>query len=188
MAEPVRASKSASRSVTETDSPSKAVALICCTGPACPPTAAPARRSTRRRRRSASARGRREAQARSAPDSLGGSAEEGAGDAHVVVVTYITKLEAVPSRCRQRKEQRQGVGAHDVRGEGAQGHGVALQLKASHREAGRGHGALAVGAHQKIAQRGECGLQQHLTQGGQRDVVGPSVKDLRVAGPFWSCI
>ena len=40
-----------------------------------------------------------------------------------------------------------GVGAHDVPGEGAQGHGVALQLEASHREAGRGHGALAVGAH-----------------------------------------
>ena len=42
---------------------------------------------------------------------------------------------------------RQRVGAH----EGAQGHGVALQLEASHREAGRGHGALAVGAHQKIS-------------------------------------
>ena len=31
-------------------------------------------------------------------------------------------------------------------GEAAQGHGVALQLEASHREAGRGHGALAVGS------------------------------------------
>ena len=45
-------------------------------------------------------------------------------------------------------QQSAGVGAHDVPGEGAQGHGVALQLEASHREAGRGHAGLAVGAHQ----------------------------------------
>ena len=30
----------------------------------------------------------------------------------------------------------------------------------------------------KISKRGERGLQQHLAQGGQRDVVGPSVKEL----------
>ena len=61
---------------------------------------------------------------------------------------------------------REGVGAHDVGG-GAQGHGVALQLEASRREAGRGHGALALGAHQEVAQRGQGGLQQHLAQGGK---------------------
>ena len=45
-----------------------------------------------------SARRHREVQARRAPDSLRGRAEEGAGDA----LTYITRLEAVPSRYRQR--------------------------------------------------------------------------------------
>ena len=42
----------------------------------------------------------------------------------------------------------------------------------------QGHGALTVGAHQKISQCGKRGFQQHLTQGGQRDVVGPSVEEL----------
>ena len=83
-----------------------------------------------------------------------------------------TAAEGVASPRRQR------VGAHNVPGEGAQGHGVALQLEASHSETGRGHGALAVGAHQKISQCGERGLQQHLAQGGQRDIVGPFVEEL----------
>ena len=69
-------------------------------------------------------------------------------DSSALAPAYITKLEAVPSLYRQPKE-RQRVGAHNVPGKGAQGHGVALQLEASHREAG--HGALAVGAQQKIA-------------------------------------
>ena len=100
VAEPVRASESASRSVTETDSPSKAEALICmlyrssvpadcCTSPGIDPPKA------------------RPAAPRSPGAPLRGRAEEGAGDAHVVVVgalTYITKLEAVPSRYRQPKE------------------------------------------------------------------------------------
>ena len=54
-----------------------------------------------------SARRRQEVQPRRAPDSLRGRAEEGAGDARVVVsaaLTHITKLEAVPSRYRQPKE------------------------------------------------------------------------------------
>ena len=62
-----------------------------------------------------------------------------------------------------------------------------LQLEASHSEAGRGHGALAVGAHQKISQRGERGLQQHLAQGGQRDVVAPSGTRASAAGPRPPC-
>ena len=31
---------------------------------------------------------------------------------------------------------------------------------------------------ERTSKRGERGLQQHLAQGGQRDVVGPSVKEL----------
>ena len=122
-----------------------------------------------------------EVQARRAPDALRGRAEEGAGDAHVVVVGRADVHHQVGGRAQPvpaegvASPRRQRVGAHDVPGEGAQGHGVALQLEASHREAGQGHGALAVGAHQKIAKRG---LQQHLAQGGQRDVVGPSVEEL----------
>ena len=54
-----------------------------------------------------SVRRRREVQACRAPDALRGRAEEGAGDAHVVVVGRADvhlKLEAVPSRYRQPKE------------------------------------------------------------------------------------
>ena len=127
VAEPVRASESASRSVTETDSPSKALA-------------------------------HREVQARRAPDALRGRAEEGAGDSHVVVVGRADvhhqvggRAQPVPAAEGVASPRRQRVGAHDVPGEGAQGHGVALQLEASHREAGRGHRALAVGAHQEVA-------------------------------------
>ena len=87
VAEPVRASESASRSVTETDSPSKALALICmlyrssvpadcCTSPGIDPPKAP----------KCSFAIPPEVQARRAPDALRGRAEEGAGDAHVVVV------------------------------------------------------------------------------------------------------
>ena len=91
VAEPVRASESANRSVTETDSPSKAEALICmlyrssvpadcCTSPGIDPPKAP------KVQLRDSARRHREVQARRAPDALRGRAEEGAGDAHVVVV------------------------------------------------------------------------------------------------------
>ena len=87
VAEPVRASESASRSVTETESPSKALALICmlyrssvpadcCTRPGIDPPKAP----------KCSFAIPPGVQARRAPDSLRGRAEEGAGDAHVVVV------------------------------------------------------------------------------------------------------
>ena len=127
----------------------------------------------------------REVQARRAPDALRGRAEGGAGDAHVVVVGRADVHHQVGGRAQPApaaegvaSPRRQRVGAHDVPGEGAQGHGVALQLEASRREAGRGHGALVVGAHQKISKRGERGFQQHLAQGGQRDVVGPSVEEL----------
>ena len=130
-----------------------------------------------------SARRHREVQARRAPDALRGRAEEGAGDAHVVVVGRADvhhqvggRAQPVPAAKGVASPRRQRVGAHDVPGEGAQGHGIALQLEASHREAGQGHGALA--AHQKISKRGERGFQQHLAQGGQRDVVGPSVEEL----------
>ena len=105
-----------------------------------------------------SARRRREVQARRAPDALRGRAEEGAGDSHVVVVGRADvhhqvggRAQPVPAAEGVASPHRQRVGAHDVLGEGAQGHGVALQLEASHREAGRGHGALAVGAHQEVA-------------------------------------
>ena len=105
-----------------------------------------------------SAQRHREVQARRAPDALRGRAEEGAGDAHVVVVGRADvhhqvggRAQPVPAAEGVASPRRQRVGAHDVPGEGAQGHGVALQLEASHREAGRGHGALAVGAHQKVA-------------------------------------
>ena len=97
-------------------------------------------------------------QARRAPDALRGRAEEGAGDAHVVVVGRADvhhqvggRAQPVPAAEGVASPRRQRVGAHDVPGEGAQGHGVALQLEASHREAGRGHRALAVGAHQEVA-------------------------------------
>ena len=77
-------------------------------------------------------------------------AEEGAGDAHVVVVGRADVHHQVGGRAQPVPAaevacpRRQRVGAHGVPG-------VALQLEASHREAGQGHGALAVGAHQKIA-------------------------------------
>ena len=58
------------------------------------------------------------------------------------------RAQPVPAAKGAASPRRQRVGAHDVPSEGAQGHGVALQLEASHREAGRGHGALAVGGHQ----------------------------------------
>ena len=135
MAEPVRASESASRSVTETDSGAGPDLHL---------------RNFARRHR--------EVQARRAPDALRGRAEEGAGDAHVVVVGRADvhrqvggRAQPVPAAEGVASPRRQRVGAHDVPGEGAQGHGVALQLEASHSEAGRGHGALAVGAHQKIS-------------------------------------
>ena len=124
VAEPVRASESASRSVTETDSPSKALALICMLYRSSVPAVC----------------------------------------AHVVVVGRADvhhqvggRAQPVPAAEGVASPRRQRVGAHDVPGEGAQGHGVALQLEASHREAG---------------------LQQHLAQGGQRDVVGPPVEEL----------
>ena len=96
VAAPVRASESASRSVTETDSPSKALALICmlyrssapadcCTSPGIDPPKAP------------KCRRHREVQARRAPDALRGRAEEGAGDAHVVVVGRADVYYASPS-------------------------------------------------------------------------------------------
>ena len=94
-----------------------------------------------------SARRHREVQARRAPHSLRGRAEEGAGDAHVVVVGRADvhqqvggRAQPVPAAEGVASPRRQRVGADDVPGEGAQGHGVALQLEASHREAGRGHG------------------------------------------------
>ena len=82
----VRASESASRSVTETDSPSKAEALICMLYRRLlrQPGDRAAEGSEVQLRDSALRR--REAQARRAPDALRGRAEEGAGDAHVVVV------------------------------------------------------------------------------------------------------
>ena len=61
------------------------------------------------------------------------------------------RAQPVPATEGVASPRRQRVGAHDVPGEGAQGHGVALQLEASHSEAGQGHGALAVGAHKKIS-------------------------------------
>ena len=81
VAEPVRASESASRSVTETESPSKALALICvlyrssvpadcCTSPGMDPPKAP-------KCSFAIPPGG------AAPDSLRGRAEEGAGDARL---------------------------------------------------------------------------------------------------------
>ena len=87
-----------------------------------------------------SARRHREVQARRAPDALRGRAEEGAGDAHVVVVGRADvhhqvggRAQPVPAAEGVASPRRQRVGAHDVPGEGAQGHGVALQLEASHR-------------------------------------------------------
>ena len=101
-----------------------------------------------------SARRHREVQAHRAPDALRGRAEEGAGDAHVVVVGRADvhhqvggRAQPVPAAEGVASPRCQRVGAHDVPGEGAQGHGVALQLEAS----GQGHRALAVGARQKIA-------------------------------------
>ena len=160
VAEPVRASESASRSVTETDSPSKALALICmlyrssvptdcCTSPGIDPLKAP-------KCSFAIPAAPREVQASRAPDALRGRAEEGAGDAHVVVVGRADvhhqvggRAQPVPAAEGVASPRRQRVGARNVPGEGAQGHGVALQLEASHSEAG--HGALAVGARQKIS-------------------------------------
>ena len=85
-----------------------------------------------------SARRHREVQARRAPDTLRGRAEEGAGDAHVVVVGRADvhhqvggRAQPVPASEGVASPRRQRVGAHDVPGEGAQGHGVALQLEAS---------------------------------------------------------
>ena len=162
VAEPVRASESASRSVTETDSPSKALALICmlyrssvpadcCTSPGMEPPKAP-------KCSFAIPPGGTEVQARRAPHALRGRAEESAGDAHVVVVGRADvhhqvggRAQPVPAAEGVASPRRQRVGADDVPGKGAQGHGVALQLEASHREAGRGHGAVAVGAHQEIS-------------------------------------
>ena len=66
----------------------------------------------------------------------GGTAvpEEGAGDAHVVVVGRADihhqvggRAQPVPAAKGIASPQRQRVGAHDVPDEGAQGHGVALQ-------------------------------------------------------------
>ena len=156
VAEPVRASESASKSVTGTDSPSKALALICTLYRSSVP--ADCCTSPKNGQLRDSARRHREVQARRAPDALRGRAEEGAGDAHVVVVGRADvhhqvggRAQPVPAAEGVASPRRQRVGAHDVPGEGAQGHGVALQLEASRREAGQGHGALAVGAHQKIS-------------------------------------
>ena len=131
VAEPVRASESASRSVTETESPSK-LALICtlyrssvpadcCTRPGIDPPKAPRFRPA-------------------APRSPGAPclrrAEEGAGDAHEVVgradVQHQVggRAQPVPAAEGVASPRRQGVGAHNVPGEGAQGHGVAFQLEA----------------------------------------------------------
>ena len=81
------------------------------------------------------------------------ASEEGAGDAHVVVVGRADvrvggRAQPAPAAEGVASPRRQRVGAHDVPGEGAQGHGVALSWKP---QAGRGHGALAVGARQKIS-------------------------------------
>ena len=87
---PSSVAETVSRSVTETDSPSKALALICtlyrssvpancCTSPGIDPPKAEVQLRD-------SARRHREVQACRAADTLRGRAEEGAGDAHVVVV------------------------------------------------------------------------------------------------------
>ena len=116
VAEPVRASESASRSVTETDSPSKALALICvlyrssvpadcCTSPGIDPPKAP---------KCSFAIRRREVQARRAPDALRGRAEEGAG---VVVVGRADVHHQVGGRAQSvPAARRQRVGAHNVPG------------------------------------------------------------------------
>ena len=79
-----------------------------------------------------SARRHQEVQARRAPDALRGRAEEGAGDAHVVVVGRADvhhqvggRAQPVPATEGVASPRHQRVGAHDVPGEGAQGHGVA---------------------------------------------------------------
>ena len=169
-----RGPASCSRSVTETDSLLKAVA-DCCSPEIDPPKAPKCFATTTRRRR----------EVRTVLQTPRGRAEEGAGDAHVVVVGRADVHHQVGGRAQPApaaegvaSPRRQKVGARDVPREGAQGHGVALQLEASHREAGQGHGALAVGARQEVAQRGQGGLQQHLAQGGQRDVVGSAVEEL----------
>ena len=74
--------------------------------------------------------------------ALQGRAEEGAGDARVVVVGRADvhhqvggRAQPVPAAKGVASPRRQRVGAH----EGAQGHGVALQLEASqvvHKEEG----------------------------------------------------
>ena len=144
VAEPVRASESASRSVTETDSPSKALALICvlyrssvpadcCTSPGMDPPKAPTCSF-------AIPPGGAE-KSRRAVLQTPCEGKEGAGDAHVVVVGRADVHHQVGGRAQpvpaaEGAPRRQRVGAHDVPGEGAQGHGVALQLEASHREAG----------------------------------------------------
>ena len=73
-----------------------------------------------------SAQRHREVQARRAPDALRGRAEEGAGDAHVVVVGRADvhhqvggRAQPVPAAEGVASPRRQRVGAHDVPGEGA---------------------------------------------------------------------
>ena len=150
VAEPVRASESASRSVTETDSPSKALHAVQVQRARRllhQPGDRPAEGSEVQLRDSATEKSRRAV----LQDALRGRAEEGAGDAHVVVVGGADvhhqvggRAQPVPAAEGVASPRRQRVGARNVPGEGAQYHGVALQLEASHSEAGQGHRA-----HQK---------------------------------------
>ena len=147
----------------------------CCTSPGIDPPKAPEVQLRD------SAQRHREVQARRAPDALRGCAEEGAGDAHVVVVGRADvhhqvggRAQPVPAAEGVASPRRQRVGARRRRsGSWRSPPAGSLPPRSWPRP-----GALAVGAHQKISKRGERGLQQHLAQGGQRDVVGPSVEEL----------
>ena len=80
----------------------------------------------------------RRVQARRAPDTLHGRAEEGAGDAHVVVVGRADVHHQVGGRAQPvpaAEGVAQGVGAHVVPGRHS-GSWRSLQLEASHHEAG----------------------------------------------------
>ena len=118
VAEPVRASESASRSVTETDSPSKALALICMLHR----SSVPADCCTSPGQLRDSARHREGAPCSRRP----GDAVVSRADVHHQVGG---RAQPVPAAEGVASPRRQCVGAHDVPGEGAQGHGVALQLE-----------------------------------------------------------
>ena len=78
-----------------------------------------------------SARRHREVQARRAPDALRGRAEEGAGDAHVVVVGRADVHHQVGGRAQPVPAAEGVASPRRQAGEGAQAHGVAFQLEAS---------------------------------------------------------